>query len=129
MDIQRKGVGKKKAIRMAITLTVLAAAGVGITIGLAVSTSFILYSNLRRPMRRIVEKHLGGEVLHIQFSTQVSFLNRAALERILREVPRGGHVLLDASHTDYIDPDVSGARFPVVSRHVADVKVAPEQIG
>src|SRR5690349_7848712 len=35
MDIQRKGVGRKKAIRLAITLTVLAAAGVGITIGLA----------------------------------------------------------------------------------------------
>jgi HlyD family secretion protein len=35
MDIQRKGVGKKKAIRMAITVTVLAIAGVGITIGLA----------------------------------------------------------------------------------------------
>jgi HlyD family secretion protein len=35
MDIQRKGVGKKKAIRLTITLVVLAAAGVGITIGLA----------------------------------------------------------------------------------------------
>src|SRR5215471_1963678 len=35
MDIQRKGVGKKKAIRLAITLTVLAAAGIGITVGLA----------------------------------------------------------------------------------------------
>jgi len=35
MDIQRKGVGKKKAIRLAITLVVLAVAGVGITIGLA----------------------------------------------------------------------------------------------
>jgi HlyD family secretion protein len=35
MDIQRKGVGKKKAIRLAVTLVVLAAAGVGITIGLA----------------------------------------------------------------------------------------------
>src|SRR5690349_21066553 len=35
MDIQRKGVGKKKAIRLAITLTVLLAAGVGITYGLS----------------------------------------------------------------------------------------------
>jgi HlyD family secretion protein len=35
MDIQRKGVGRKKAIRLAITLVVLAVAGVGITIGLA----------------------------------------------------------------------------------------------
>lgn len=78
----------------------------GILIGLAVSITFILNSNLRRPLRRIVEKHLGIEVLHIQLASQVSFLNRAALEKTLREVPRGGHVLLDATNTDYIDPDV-----------------------
>ncbi len=78
----------------------------GVLIGLAVSVIFILASNLRRPLRRIVEKHLGGEVLHIQLASQVSFLNRATLERTLREVPRGGHVLLDASNTEYIDPDV-----------------------
>ncbi len=78
----------------------------GILIGMAVSIAFILRSNLRRPLRRVVEKHLGGEVLNIQLANQVSFLNRAALEKILREVPPGGHVLLDASSTDYIDPDV-----------------------
>jgi len=78
----------------------------GILIGLAVSISFILYSNLRRPIRRAVEKHLGGDVLHIELPNQVSFLNRASLEKILREVPRGGHVLINASNTDFIDPDV-----------------------
>jgi carbonic anhydrase/SulP family sulfate permease len=78
----------------------------GIVIGMAVSVSFILYSNLRRPIRRVVEKHLGGEVMRIELANQVSFLNRAALEKHLREVPRGGHVLLDASNTHYIDPDV-----------------------
>lgn len=78
----------------------------GILIGMATSIAFILSSNLRNPVRRLVEKHLGGEVLHIQLASQVSFLNRAALEKILREVPHGGHVLLDATHTDYIDPDV-----------------------
>ncbi len=78
----------------------------GILIGLAVSVTFILSSNLRRPLRRILEKHLGGNVLHIQLGSQVSFLNRAALERALHEVPRGGHVLLDASNTEYIDLDV-----------------------
>ena len=71
-----------------------------------VSIGFILSSSVRRPVRRIVEKHLGGDVLRIEFASQVSFLNRAALEKILREVPRGGHVLLDASNTHYIDPDV-----------------------
>lgn len=78
----------------------------GIVIGLCVSISFILYSNFRRPVHRILEKHLGGDVLRIELANQVSFFHRPALEKILREAPRGGHVLLDASHTHYIDPDV-----------------------
>ncbi len=79
---------------------------IGILIGLAISLIFILYSNLRRPIRRIREKHAGGEVLHIELSNQMSFLNRAALESAMREAPRGSRLLLDARRTDYIDPDV-----------------------
>jgi carbonic anhydrase/SulP family sulfate permease len=54
---------------------------VGVLIGLAVSASFILWSNVRRPIRRIEEKHLGGDVVHVELPNQVSFLNRAALAR------------------------------------------------
>ena len=79
---------------------------VGILIGLGFSTLFILRSNLRRPVHQIVEKHVGGEVLHIELAHQVSFLNRVALSRALKSVPEGGHVLLDARDTDYIDADV-----------------------
>jgi carbonic anhydrase len=79
---------------------------IGVLIGLAVSISFILHSNMRRPIRRFVEKHLAGDVLHVELANQVSFLNRAALSRVLDEVPRGGDVLLDARNTHYIDPDV-----------------------
>lgn len=79
---------------------------VGVCIGLVVSVGFILRSNLRRPLRRILEKHVGGEVLRIELANQVSFLNRAALTRCLDEVQAGGHVLIDARGTDYIDPDI-----------------------
>ncbi len=61
---------------VAIVLTDLL---VGILIGLGVSLAFILNSNLRRPIRRFVERHLGGDVLHVELANQVSFLNRAAL--------------------------------------------------
>jgi carbonic anhydrase/SulP family sulfate permease len=88
---------------VAIVLTDLL---IGILIGLGVSVLFILNSNLRRPVQRTIEKHLGGDVLHIELANQVSFLNRAALEKVLREAPSGSHILLDASRTDYIDPDV-----------------------
>ena len=79
---------------------------IGVLIGLTVSAGFILYSNMRQPIRRFVEQHLGGDVVHIELANQVSFLNRAALSNVLNEVPRGGDVLLDAQNTDYIDPDV-----------------------
>ena len=88
---------------VAIVLTDLL---IGVLIGLTVSAGFILYSNMRQPIRRFVEQHLGGDVVHIELSNQVSFLNRAALPKVLDEVPRGGDVLLDAQSTDYIDPDV-----------------------
>jgi carbonic anhydrase len=78
----------------------------GVLIGLAVSISFILASNIRRPLRRYREKHLGGEVLRIELANQVSFLNRHALDQTLNNVPRGAHVLIDAHNTVYIDPDV-----------------------
>jgi carbonic anhydrase/SulP family sulfate permease len=88
---------------VAIVLTDLL---VGILIGLGISILFILNSNLRRPIRRVVETHLGGDVLRIELANQVSFLNRAALDKVLSDIPRGGHVLIDASGSDYIDPDV-----------------------
>jgi carbonic anhydrase len=78
----------------------------GSLIGLVVSISFILHSNLRRPLRCVVEKHFGGEVTHIELANQVSFLNRAVLDQALNDLPRGSQVLLDARSTNYIDPDV-----------------------
>jgi len=79
---------------------------IGIGIGLGTALLFILASNMQRPVRRFHEKHVGGEVLRVELANQVSFLNRASITRILDEVPRGGHVMLDATGTDYFDPDV-----------------------
>jgi carbonic anhydrase len=105
---QMWGQGGYQFIPFAVTVVaiVLTDLLIGVLIGLAVSIGFILTSNLRRPIRRIVEKHLGGEVIRIELANQVGFLNRAALDRAFDEVPTGGHVLLDAQNTDYIDPDV-----------------------
>jgi carbonic anhydrase/SulP family sulfate permease len=88
---------------VAIVLTDLL---IGIVIGLVISIGFVLRSNLLRPMRSSVEKHAGGDVLRIELASQVSFLNKAAIERALLDVPSGGHVLIDGRSTEYIDPDV-----------------------
>jgi carbonic anhydrase/SulP family sulfate permease len=100
--------GRPQFLPFAVTVVAIVATDLlkGIAVGLLVAVGFILHSNLRRPLRRVLEKHVTGEVLRIELSNQVSFLNRAALESALHAVPRGGHVLLDARNTDYIDPDV-----------------------
>lgn len=78
----------------------------GIVIGMVVSICFILHNNLKRPLKRIVEKHVTGEVLRIELANQVSFLNRASLLKALHELPEGSNVIIDARNTNYIDPDV-----------------------
>ncbi|MBM4013313.1 MAG: sulfate transporter, partial [Planctomycetes bacterium] len=79
---------------------------IGILIGLVVSTAFILWSNLRWPMKLIVEQHLAGEVTRIELANQVSFLNRAALRQSLDALRKGTHVLVDAEDSVFIDPDI-----------------------
>lgn len=100
--------GKRQFMPFIITIVAIVVTDllVGVLIGLGVSILFILHSNLQRPLRRIVEKHTSGDVLRIELANQVSFFNRAAIEKTLHEVPRGGRVLIDARNTDYIDPDI-----------------------
>lgn len=81
---------------------------IGVAIGLAMSLIFILNSNYRLPLKRLIERRLDGEVIRIELANQVSFLNRAAIEKELNQIPSGGHVLLDASNSVHIDPDVLG---------------------
>jgi carbonic anhydrase len=81
---------------------------IGIVIGMVVGVLFILYSNLSQPVRQINEQHMSGTVRRIELANQVSFLNKASLEKALRSIPEGGDAILDARNTDYIDPDVLG---------------------
>lgn len=88
---------------VAIVLTDLL---VGIIIGMIISLGFILHSNLKRPLKIVRENHIGGEVLHIHLAEQVSFLNKASIEKTLDDLPPGSHALINAKDSTYIDPDI-----------------------
>ena len=100
--------GKYQFLPFAITVTAIVFTSIltGILIGLGVSLLFILYSNFRRPIHQVLEKHLSGNVMRIELPPQVSFLNRAALQKSLYAIPAGGTILIDARNSDYIDPDI-----------------------
>jgi carbonic anhydrase/SulP family sulfate permease len=109
MLMQMWRAGKNQFLPFIITVTaiVLTDLLVGVLIGLGTAICFILNSNIRRTLKKIIEKHsTGDEVLHIELPNQVSFFNRATLDTSLKNIPQGGHVLIDAVNTDYIDPDI-----------------------
>jgi MFS superfamily sulfate permease-like transporter len=101
--------GKNQFLPFIITVVaiVLTDLLIGVLIGLGVAICFILQSNIRRPIKKTIEKHAtGDEVLHIELPNQVGFFNRVSLSKTLRNIAPGSHVLINASHTDYIDPDI-----------------------
>jgi len=105
-QLYRSGFGQFLPFVVTLVSILLTDLLIGIVIGLAFSVLFILHSNVRNPLRRTMERHLGGDVLRVELKNQVSFLNRAALLRTLDSVPEGGSLLLDATECDYIDADV-----------------------
>lgn len=79
---------------------------IGIMIGLVLSTLFILHSNMHSGVKVIHEKHLHGSLTRIELAQNVSFLNRVALLSVLNKIKRHETVVIDASNTAYIDPDL-----------------------
>ena len=100
--------GKYQFLPFAVTVVAIVLTNLltGILVGLGVSLLFILYSNFRRPIHQVMEKHLSGNVMRIELPPTVSFFNRAAMQKALFGVSRGATVLIDARNCDYIDPDI-----------------------
>lgn len=78
----------------------------GVLIGLLFSIFFILKDNYKSPFKKEEFKLHIGEVLQIEFSSQVTFLNRATVKNSLWKIPENSKLVLDASNTNFIDDDI-----------------------
>ena len=78
----------------------------GVGIGLAVSIIALIRGNIKTSF--FIDKEVEGndELIHIELSQEVSFLNKASIKLMLDEIPENKFVWLDATHTQYIDMDV-----------------------
>lgn len=79
---------------------------VGIGLGMGVAVFFILLTNYRNPYFVDDRPHKPGDVIRIQLSEDVSFLNRASIMRTLQQIPDGARVEIDATRSVSIDHDV-----------------------
>ena len=80
---------------------------IGIAIGMAVAIFYILYNNYKIPFLFEKDEHLPAvDTIKLELSEDVTFLNKANIQRALNEIPAGTKVIIDASKTVNMDPDV-----------------------
>ncbi|MCT4622096.1 MAG: SulP family inorganic anion transporter [Schleiferiaceae bacterium] len=78
----------------------------GIGLGMAVAFFNILYDNYRIPYHVVETDIHGGHPFKIRLSETVSFLNKGGILHSLNQLPDGAKLIIDASKTNSIHPDV-----------------------
>ena len=79
---------------------------IGVGIGLTVSVYFILRGNLKLAYFFKQEDYSADKTIHMELAQEVSFLNKAAIKQTFAHLPENSKLVLDASHSIYIDHDV-----------------------
>ena len=105
---QMYGLGPKYFVPFIVTILgiVFTDLLVGIGIGLAVAIFYLLYNNYKKPFFFASDTHLKDGVIHLVLAEEVTFINKASIQRTLTQIPDGSKVILDASKSVYIDHDV-----------------------
>lgn len=78
----------------------------GVAVGLLISIFFILRQNARLPYHYQRSSFTSHDLIKLSLAQEVSFLNKASIKQTLENLPRNSSVIIDATHTEYIDFDV-----------------------
>ncbi|MDQ0784167.1 SulP family inorganic anion transporter [Chryseobacterium sp. W4I1] len=78
----------------------------GVGIGLAISVFYILQGNMKRAYYLSREKLDDADGINIKLAEEVSFLNKAAIKKTLKNIKPNSTVTIDARGTSYIATDV-----------------------
>lgn len=78
----------------------------GVGIGLAISVFYILQGNMKRAYYLSREKLDDADEITIKLAEEVSFLNKAAIKKTLKNIKPNSTVTIDARGTSYIATDV-----------------------
>jgi SulP family sulfate permease len=79
---------------------------IGVGIGMLVGIFYILRTNLRNPFFYHIDESGDQKLIRIRLAEEVSFLNKAAIQITLTNLPKGSEVIIDGGHSRFIDPDV-----------------------
>ncbi|WP_353248860.1 hypothetical protein [Salinisphaera sp. T31B1] len=96
--------GRQRFLPFIVTIGAILATDLlqGVLIGLVCATYFLVRANYGSALRFT----RSGQHALPRLNTEVSFLNRNELRRYLSGVPEGGDLIIDASQSRFIDPDI-----------------------
>ncbi len=100
--------GKWQFIPFAVTVVAVVATDLlkGVAIGMVVSIAYLLRQNIKNAYYFHRSSYKNGDVIKIELSEEVSFLNKASILLTLDHVPENSMVIIDASKSKFIDHDV-----------------------
>jgi len=102
----------------------------GIGLGMAVAIFYILYKNYQKPYLLDVTETPNGNIIRLELSEDVTFLNKANILKTLNQMPSNTKVIIDASRCIEIEHDVNeiiedfveGAKFKSIEVEVINRK-------
>ena len=102
------GMGRAQFIPFIVTILgiVFTDLLMGIALGMVVAIFHILWNNFQTPYHFETEDYEEGKPVRIQLAEDVSFLNKAGILQTLNAIPDDSHVIIDATRTRTIHPDV-----------------------
>ncbi|MGR3221048.1 MAG: SulP family inorganic anion transporter [Candidatus Anammoxibacter sp.] len=101
-EIYRKGLNQFLPFVMTIIAILLTDLLIGILIGICIGLVFVLRTNFHTAIS--MTRH-NNNIL-IRFNKDVSFLNKALLQRLFDKIDSGSHVIIECKRAKFIDHDI-----------------------
>jgi MFS superfamily sulfate permease-like transporter len=100
--------GLKQFLPFIITIIVILSTDllIGVSIGLLISTYFIVQNNFKAEYKITRTSRNGIETEYIKLNSNVTFLNKVNLRKTLDEVPEYSVLTIDGSECNFIDYDI-----------------------
>jgi len=100
--------GRKQFIPFMITIIVILLTDllIGVSIGLFISIFYIVQNNFKDEFNITKSHHLGIDTQYIKLNSNVTFLNKVKLRKVLDEVPEYSTLTIDGSDCHFIDYDI-----------------------
>lgn len=100
--------GWKQFIPFLITIIVILSTDllIGVSIGLLLSIYFIVQNNFKAEYKITKTNHRGIETELIKLNSNVTFLNKVKLRKVLDQVPEYSVLTIDGTECNFIDYDI-----------------------